>query len=76
MRKKNERVYLSDYPGTTFFLAQGGIESGLKDNILVPANDSALTLQTIPYDKILTSPRTPASEHEETDFPEELIEKI
>jgi hypothetical protein len=57
-------------------LALVGIESGLKDNILVPANDSALTLQTIPYDKILTSPRTPASEHEETDFPEELIEKI
>lgn len=49
MRKKTERVFLGDYPGTTFFLAQGGIESGLRDNILVPANDSALTLQTTAY---------------------------
>jgi hypothetical protein len=79
MRKKTERVFLGDYPGTTFFLAQGGIESGLRDNILVPANDSALTLQTTAYEKILTAPRGlahPHADHEETDFPEELIEKI
>ncbi len=62
-------MFLSDYPGSTFFLAQGGIESGLRDSILVPANDAALTLQTIPYEKILTSPRTPVQDHEETDFP-------
>lgn len=30
MRKKTERVYLNDYPGCTFFLGQGGIESGVR----------------------------------------------
>ncbi len=48
MKKKYEKVYLSDYPSDTFYLSQGGIESGMKDNILVPANDYHLTLQTAP----------------------------
>lgn len=49
MKKKNEKVYLNDYPNNTFYIGQGGIESGIKDNILVPANDSTLTLQTTSY---------------------------
>lgn len=71
MRKKTERVFLNDYPGSTFFIAQGGIESGLRDNLLIPANDAALTLQTAAYDKLLTVPRNanPTDEVEETDFP-------
>ena len=54
MKKKYEKVYLSDYPNDTFYLGHGGIESGLRDNILIPANDSSLTLQTTLFDKILT----------------------
>ena len=49
MKKKYEKVYLSDYPNDIFYLGQGGIESGIKDNILVPANDNCLTLQTAIY---------------------------
>lgn len=64
MRKKTERVFLNDYPGSTFFLAQGGIESGLRDNVLIPANDSALTLQTAAYEKLLTAPRVPTGQEE------------
>jgi hypothetical protein len=30
MKKKNEKVYLADYPTESYYLAQGGIESGLK----------------------------------------------
>jgi hypothetical protein len=63
MRKKTERVFLNDYPGSTFFLAHGGIESGVRDNILVPANDAALTLQTTPYEKIFTRPRQAIKEY-------------
>jgi hypothetical protein len=66
MKKKNERVYLSDYPNNTFYIGQGGIESGIKDNILVPANDSTLTLQTTTYEKIITEPRNKIKEYEET----------
>jgi hypothetical protein len=57
MKKKYEKVYLNDYPNASFFLAQGGIESGVRDNILVPANDHFLTLQTSSYDKIQTEPK-------------------
>jgi hypothetical protein len=57
MKKKYERVYLYDYPNNTFYLGQGGIESGVRDNILVPADDHTLTLQTSSYDKIQTQPK-------------------
>lgn len=30
MKKKYEKVYLSDYPNDTFYLGNGGIESGIK----------------------------------------------
>ena len=65
MKKKSERVFLKDYPGSTFYLAQGGIESGLRDGVLVPNSDSSLTLQTAPFDHILTHPREGAEERED-----------
>ncbi len=46
MKKKYEKVYLNDYPNDIFYLAQGGIDSGIRDNVLIPSNDSSLTLQT------------------------------
>jgi hypothetical protein len=49
MKKKNEKVYLNDYPNNTFYIGQGGIESGIRENILVPSNDSSLTLQTTAF---------------------------
>jgi hypothetical protein len=77
MKKKYEKVYLNDYPNDTFYLGQGGIESGIKDNILVPANESTLTLQTSTYEKVHTEPKNNfEKEYEETDLPEELMEKI
>lgn len=54
MKKKDEKVYLNDYPNDTFYLAQGGIESGIRDNILLPSNDYSLTLQTAVLQKIMT----------------------
>ena len=38
MKKKYEKVYLNDYPNQTFYISQGGIESGTKDNVLIPAD--------------------------------------
>lgn len=64
MKKKYEKVYLSDYPNDTFYISQGGVESGIKDNVLVPANDSHITLQTAPLEKILTEPKFKAQEPE------------
>jgi len=57
MKKKHEKVYLNDYPNDTFYIGQGGIESGIKDNILIPANDSSLILQTSTYEKLMTEPK-------------------
>ena len=54
MKKKYEKVYLSDYPNDTFYLGHGGIESGIKQNVLIPSKDSSLTLQTALFEKILT----------------------
>ena len=48
MKKKNERVYLNDYPNQTFYISQGGIESGIRDNVLIPADENTLTQQTAP----------------------------
>jgi hypothetical protein len=45
MKKKYEKVYLNDYPNQTFYIAQGGIESGIRDNVLIPADDPTLTQQ-------------------------------
>lgn len=59
MKKKGEKVYLKDYPSEAFYLSQGGIESGIKDNILVPAYDSSLTLQTSPFENVLCTPLRP-----------------
>lgn len=68
MKKKGEKVYLSDYPNDKFFIAEGGIESGLKDGVLLPANDPHLTMQTSPLEKILTEPKLKSeqAEYEET----------
>ena len=54
MKKRNEKVYLNDYPNSTFYIGQGGIESGVRENILIPASDSPLTLQTTLFENILT----------------------
>jgi hypothetical protein len=62
MKKKHEKVYLNDYPNDTFYIGQGGIESGIKDNILIPANDSSLILQTSTYEKIMTEPKAKSTE--------------
>jgi len=62
MKKKHEKVYLNDYPNDTFYIGQGGIESGIKDNILIPANDSSLILQTSTYEKIMTEPKIKSTE--------------
>ena len=64
MKKKNEKVYLNDYPNNTFYIGQGGIESGIRENILVPSNDSSLTLQTTTFQKIITEPRNNKEEKE------------
>ena len=44
--------------------------------MLVPANDSSLTLQTVRYEQVLTNAVNSKPEYEETDMPEEIIEKI
>jgi hypothetical protein len=57
MKKKYEKVYLHDYPNDTFYLGHGGIEGGVKDNILVSDCGGALTLQTCNYEKIMVEPK-------------------
>ncbi len=49
MKKREEEVYLPDYPKLKYFIAQGGIETGLKNVTLVPASEHSLTLQTVPF---------------------------
>ena len=67
MKKKYEKVYLNDYPNQTFYISQGGIESGTKDNVLIPADEGTLTQQTTPLEKIFTYPKhQEESEYEET----------
>ena len=47
-------MYLHDYPHDCFFIAHGGVDSGIKDNTLITAGGNGLTLQTCVYDKIAT----------------------
>jgi hypothetical protein len=54
MKKKYEKVYLNDYPNQIYYLGQGGIESGIKDNLLIPSNDVSLTVQTASYESLMT----------------------
>ena len=68
---------MSDCINQTFYIAQGVIESGIKENILIPADDSTLTQQGAPFDRIMTSPKVQIDpEYEETELPEELVERI
>lgn len=65
MKKKYEKVYLHDYPNQRFFISQGGMESGIRDSVLIPADDPNLTQQTAPLEKIMTSPKVqPENEYE------------
>ena len=43
---------------------------------MVPAHDSSLTLQSAGLDQILTASPNKKIDYEETDMPEEIIEKI
>lgn len=38
MKKRQEEVYLPDYPKLKYFISEGGIETGLKNVTLVPAS--------------------------------------
>ena len=55
MKKRQDEVYLKQYPKLRYFLSQGGLESGLVECTLVPAFDSTLTCQKSTYDHIQPS---------------------
>jgi len=60
MKKRHEEVYLPDYPKLKYFISQGGIESGLKNVTLAPASEHSLTLQSVPFEDVLTTPAAEA----------------
>jgi hypothetical protein len=66
MKKRQDEVYLKEYQNLRYFIAQGGLESGLEACTLVPAFDASLTFQKSSFDNVFTcKPR-----FEVTDVPE------
>lgn len=45
MKKRQDEVYLKEYQNLRYFIAQGGLESGLETCTLVPTFDSSVTCQ-------------------------------
>lgn len=56
MKRKQDQVYLKEYPKLKYFIAQGGIESGQGQCILVPAFDSELSCQKSAFNNLYAAP--------------------